>query len=47
MKINEITEVQMKIIINSNLYKRKLIDENTFSKANETLLKILKGLQTA
>ncbi len=47
MKINKITEVQMQIIINNNLYKKNIIDENTFSKANEKLLKMLKVLQAA
>lgn len=47
MNINKITEVQMQIIINNNLYKKNIIDENTFSKANERLLKILKTLKTA
>ncbi len=47
MNINKITEVQMQIIINNNLYKKNIIDENTFSKANERLLKILKTLKMA
>lgn len=45
MKLNTITEVQIQIIINNNLYKKNIIDENTFSKTNEKLLKILKTLQ--
>lgn len=45
MNINKITEVKFKIIINNNLYKKKIIDENTFSKANERLLKLLKSYQ--
>jgi len=47
MKINKITEVQMQIIINTNLYKKSIIDESTFSKVNDKLLKMLKALQTA
>lgn len=47
MDMNKITEVQIQIIINTNLYKRNIIDENTFSKVNERLLKKLAALQTA
>ena len=47
MKINTITELQLQIIINNNLYKRNVIDENTFTKANEKLLKMIKTLQAA
>ena len=45
MKLNEITELQLQLIINNNLYKKNIIDENTFSKANERLLKMIKTLQ--
>ena len=44
MKVSEITEVQLQLIINNNLYKKKIIDEYTFSKVNEKLLKKLKIL---
>lgn len=47
MDMNKIAEVQIQIIINTNLYKRDIIDENTFSKANEKLLKMLKALRAA
>jgi len=47
MDMNKIAEVQIQIIINTNLYKRNIIDENTFSKANEKLLKMLKALRAA
>lgn len=47
MNINQITKVQIQIIINNNLYKKNIIDENTFSKANEMLLRTLKGLKAA
>lgn len=47
MDMNKITEVQMQIIINTNLYKKSIIDESTFSKVNEKLLKMLRALQTA
>lgn len=46
MDMNKIVEVQIQIIINTNLYKN-IIDENTFSKANEKLLKMLKALRAA
>ncbi len=46
MKFNRITEVQMQIIINNNLYKKNVIDESTFSKVNDKLLRTLKSLQT-
>ena len=42
---NKIFEVQIQIIINNNLYRKNLIDENTFSKVNDKLLKNLKVLQ--
>ena len=45
MKLNTITELQLQLIINNNLYKKNIIDENTFSKANERLLKMIKALQ--
>ena len=47
MDINKITEVQLQIIINNSLYKKHIIDESTFSKANEKFLKMLRTLQTA
>ena len=46
MKLDEIAEIQMKIIINANLYKKKIIDEHTFSQANDRLIKMLKTLRT-
>ena len=45
MKLNAITELKLRLIINNNLYKKNIIDENTFSKANERLLKMIKTLQ--
>ena len=45
MKLNAITALQLQLIINNNLYKKNIIDENTFSKANERLLKMIKTLQ--
>ena len=45
MNISKITEVQIKIIINTSLYKKKIIDEQTFSLVNEMLLKKLMHLQ--
>ena len=45
MKLNKITELQLQLIINNNLYKKNIIDENTFSKANERLLKMIKTLK--
>ena len=45
MKLNAITELQLQLIINNSLYKKNHIDENTFSKANERLLKMIKTLQ--
>lgn len=47
MNIDKITEVQIQLIINNNLYKKNIIDENTFSQANERLLRMLKVLKTA
>ena len=45
MNINTITELQLQIIINNNLYKRNVIDEDTFTKANEKLLKMIRKLK--
>ena len=47
MEINTITELQIQLIINNNLFTRNIIDENTFTKANEKLLRMIKTLQTA
>ena len=47
MKLDRITELQLQLIINNNLYKKNIINENTFSKVNEKLLEMIKGLQTA
>ena len=47
MNFNTITELQLQLIINNNLFKRNIIDENTFSKANERLLRMIKTLQIA
>lgn len=47
MKLNKITEVQIQLIINENLYKKNVIDEITYSKANDKLLEMLRILQTA
>ena len=44
MKLNTITELQLELIINKNLYKKNVIDKNTFSKVNERLLKMIKML---
>lgn len=45
MNINTITELQLQIIINNNLYKRNVIDEDTFTKANDKLLKMIRTLK--
>lgn len=45
MDLDNITKIQLQIIINKNLYNRKTIDENTFIKANERLLKTLNVLK--
>lgn len=42
---NKIFELQMQIIINENLYKKNYIDEITYSKVNEKLLKSLKEIR--
>ena len=36
--------IELKIIINNNLYKKNIIDEKTFSKVNDLLLHKLKLL---
>ncbi len=40
----DIFNLKIKIIINQNLYKKDCIDEETFSKVNDILLKRLKAL---
>ncbi len=40
----EIFYLKIKIIINQNLYKKDCIDEDTFSKVNDILLKKLNVL---
>lgn len=47
MKVNDITKLQLQIIINNNLYKKNIIDENMFTKANERLLKMIKSIRVA
>ena len=42
---NKTFEINIKVIINRNLYKKNIIDENTFIKAQEQLLKKLKELK--
>ena len=43
--INEkIFTIEIKIIINNNLYKKNIIDEKTYSKVNDLLLHKLKLL---
>ena len=44
MEISKIFEVQIKIIINNSLYKKNVIDEQTFSIVNEKLLRLLKNV---
>lgn len=39
LKNNKIFELELQIIINNSLYKKNIIDENTFGKVNEILLK--------
>ncbi len=46
MRINTVTELQIQLIINNNLYKRKVIDDITYTKVNEKLLKMIKSLQS-
>ena len=42
---NEIFRINIEIIINRNLCNKNVIDENTFMKVNEILLKKLNELQ--
>ena len=46
MNINKLIEIKYKIIINNNLFKKNIIDENTYSRVNTKLLKILKTINT-
>ena len=38
---NKIFEINVEILINNSLYKNNIIDENTYRKANDSLLKEL------
>ena len=42
---NKIFELQIQIIINTNLLKKKVIDENTFLKVNDKLLRNIRLLR--
>ena len=42
---NKIFELQIQIIINTNLFKKKVIDENTFLKVNDKLLRNIRLLR--
>ena len=42
---SEIFKTNIKIIINKNLYKKNIIDESTYIKVNDMLLKKLKALK--
>ncbi len=42
MKLDKNMEVQIAIMINNSLYKKNIIDEETFYIVNEELLKKLK-----
>ncbi len=44
MDIHKMFEIKIKIILNNNLYKNQMIDEETYSKVNEKLLGLLKGV---
>ena len=42
---NKIFELQIQIIINTNLLKKKVIDESTFLKVNDKLLRNIRLLR--
>ena len=39
MMNDKLTELQIEILINQSLFEKKLIDENTYLKVNDQLLK--------
>ena len=45
MKDNKIFNIKLQILINDNLYEKKLIDEELYSLANDKLLKQLNKLK--
>lgn len=45
MDIQNAFDIKIKMILNNSLYKRKIIDEETYSKANEKLLLLLKNIK--
>lgn len=46
INMDKIFITELKIIINKNLYQKKMIDENTFRIANDLLLQELKKYNT-
>ena len=41
--INKKSEIQLQIVINNNLFKKGIIDEDTYLMVNDKLLKLLKN----
>ena len=43
MILNKKSEIQLQIVINNNLFKKGIIDEDTYLLVNDKLLKLLKN----
>lgn len=43
MKTSEIVNYEVELIINENLYKRKIITEEIYKKVNEKLIKLIEN----
>ena len=43
MDISNITKIKIEIIINKSLFNKNIIDEETYSKVNEKLIRLLKS----
>ncbi len=43
MILNKKSEIQLQIVINNNLFKKGIIDEDTYLMVNDKLLKLLKN----
>ena len=43
MILNKKSKIQLQIVINNNLFKKGIIDEDTYLMVNDKLLKLLKN----
>ena len=43
MKTSELINLEVELILNENLYKRKIITEDIYKKVNEKLIKLIEN----